>query len=327
MSDGNTFILNIFHHITRIWKLRKRSSKLGEAATSDLMFRHFQVERINSIFIQMLSSLCLIKRKLSSVELVFLFFVLTGFTGFAQNTSERMFEQSIRPYNQELRLSIIDSDEPISGMDSTVALFVYCDRIKNPISFLQQLGSIRELHLLKARQAHIDQINNFTLPNLTHLFIEHFQEDSLYIEPINSVEHLAIFSDSLIFLDASDSLWEKVEILDVQARRLIKWRGKTDFPEVSLIHMATPSLTDVPYFSAKNVNELLWECSLDSFPKWFCSSSSMRFISVKFFRYIDVENCFIEKVQNGVYSDLTVYENGNLVPLLEVISKDRKAKN
>ncbi len=232
------------------------------------------------------------------------------------------------PYNDDLKFKIIDNHAILGKETSVKALIIkYTVNSNEKIKFsLRNNPQLKEIKILGADQEIVNFISELKMANLTHLLIHDYKGESLAIPVFPTVEHLSVRSKELKSLSMENAMMDKLDILNIDTPELIDWKTAKRFPVLGLIDLTAPKLTRFPIEDMPAIVQFAYYCSFKELPKNLCSYKELAFIS--FENYVDVkaEECFIEMVKKGNYSNLSVYDKMDGKKLFEVLSKDREGE-
>ncbi len=235
-------------------------------------------------------------------------------------------QEKYEPYNDDLKFKIIDDNAVLGKETSVKALIIkYTGNSNEKIkSSLRNNLQLKEIKLLGTDQEILNFISELKMTNLTHLLINGYESENLVIPVFPTLEHLSVDSEKLKSLSMENALLDKVEILSMNTPELTDWKTAKYFPVLGLIDLTAPKLTWFPIENMPAIVQFAYYCSFKELPKNLCSYKELAFIS--FENYVDVkaEECFIEMVKKGNYSNLSVYDKMDGKRLFEVLSKDRE---
>ncbi len=254
-----------------------------------------------------------------------LLILITFITSTSFAFTQEFKDYELRPYNKEFRYKLIDENTVVDKDDSLEALIII---FNNPVYENAQLSisnnpQLKEIKLFMPNQEIIKFISENNLQSLTYLFIERYAGIALEIPPFSGLEHLTIKSSTVESLMMVNTVLDKVIILDIEAPKLIEWKTATVIPNVELINLQAPLLSYFPIEQMPKIFEFMFSCSFKMLPSGLCDYSDLRLISFTNYTPLTPDACLITKIENCVYSNLTIYNKIDGEKILEFLSKDQ----
>jgi hypothetical protein len=209
----------------------------------------------------------------------------------------------------ELKGQVISNQQSI-GNDSTLealAVFFKDSACTQIAAVLQHNPGIQELHVMNPPPHFFGMLSTLA-PNLTHLFIKEYSNETLVMPSLPRVEILYIKSSVLTVLDMTKSELPLLEILDVSAEKLSKWYSVSALPTLGLIELNAPLLQVFPIDSMPNIVQFSYYCSLVELPANLCDYRTLMYISFENYGKIEVSKCLRKKLRDAVYSNISVYD-------------------
>lgn len=229
------------------------------------------------------------------------------------------------PYNKEFNFKLIDEGMIVENDESLECLIIVFHQLnfKNAELSIANNPKLKEIKIFGSNQEFINLVSQLKLDSLTHLFIQNFKEKTLYIPKFSTLEHLSIQSSELIELNMTQSEMVKLYILDIETPKLKEWKSEKSFFNLSLIHLKAELLVYFPIENMPNISQFVYYCSFVDLPFNLCSYKDLKFMSFDNYHPIQIDKCMIKKIKNGVYSNLTIYENIGGKVISEINSKDK----
>lgn len=256
------------------------------------------------------------------MRLLLLITIITS-TSFA--FSQEFKDYELQPYNKEFRYKLIDENTVVDEDDSLEALIII---FKHPVFENAQLSfrnnpQLKEIKLFMPNQEIIKFISENNLQSLTYLFIERYGGNTLEIPSFPGLEHLTIKSSTLESLNMVNAALDKVIILDIEAPKLTEWKTSASMPNVELINLQAQLLSNFPIEQMPKIFEFMFSCSFKVLPNGLCDYSDLRLISFTNYAPLIPDDCLITKIENCVYSNLTIYNKIDGEKIHEILSKDQ----
>lgn len=235
-------------------------------------------------------------------------------------------QEEYQPYNDDLKFKVIDGNTVLGKEASVKALVIKYtmnsdEKIKLSIRNNPQL---QEIKLFGASQEIVNFISELKMTNLTHLLLDDYKKQTLIIPAFPTLEHLSVDSEKLQSLSMENALLDKLNILSLETPELTDWKTAKHFPTLGLIDLTAPKLAYFPIESMPSIVQFAYYCSFNELPENLCSYKELVFISFENYVNVKAEDCFIQMVKNGNYSNLSVYDKIDGEKLFEVLSKDRE---
>lgn len=240
--------------------------------------------------------------------------------------SQKLNESDLKPYNNELNFKILDENDLLEKNESIEAvIFVFNKPMyKNAERSISNNPQLKEIKLFGSSQELLTFISDSKLPKLTHLFFKRYKGSVLEIPPFPILEHLTIQSLLLVSLNMEKGEMNKLDILDINAPKLRKWKSAESIPNLGLIELKAPLLDSFPIVHMPKITQFYYECSFKVLPENLCDYADLSYISFNNYCPVQIDACIKKKIKQGVYSNLTVYDQIHGKILSEVESKDRK---
>ena len=235
-------------------------------------------------------------------------------------------QEEYQPYNEDLKFKVIDENTALGKETSVKALVIkYTGNSDEKIKLsIRNNPQLQEIKLLGASQEIVNFISELKMTNLTHLLIEYYNKETLIIPALPTLEHLSVDSEKLQSLLMENAMLDKLNILSLETPELTDWRTAKHFPTLGLIDLTAPKLTYFPIENMPSIVQFAYYCSFSELPKNLCSYKELVFISFENYVNVKAEECFIQMVKNGNYSNLSIYDKMDGNKLFEVLSKDRE---
>lgn len=235
-------------------------------------------------------------------------------------------QEEYQPYNEDLKFKVIDENTALGKETSVKALVIkYTGNSDEKIKLsIRNNPQLQEIKLLGASQEIVNFISELKMTNLTHLLIEYYNKETLIIPALPTLEHLAVDSEKLQSLSMENAMLDKLNILSLETPELTDWKTAKHFPTLGLIDLTAPKLTYFPIENMPSIVQFAYYCSFSELPKNLCSYKELVFISFENYVNVKAEECFIQMVKNGNYSNLSIYDKMDGNKLFEVLSKDRE---
>lgn len=212
-------------------------------------------------------------------------------------------------YNAELKGQVISNQQSIDNDSTIEALAVFfkdsaCTQIA---TILQHNPGIKELHVMNP-PPHFFGMLSVLAPNLTHLSIKEYSNETLVLPSLPKVEILDIKSSVLAVLDMTKAELFQLEFLDVSAEKLSTWYSESTLPTLGLIELNAPLLHVFPIDSMPNIVQFSYHCSFNELPANLCEYEGLMYISFENYGKIEVSKCLRKKLRDAVYSNISVYD-------------------
>lgn len=254
-----------------------------------------------------------------------LLLLLTFLTSASFVFSQEIKEYELMPYNKTFRYKFIDENTVVDKDESLEALIII---FKNPVFENAQLSisnnpQLKEIKLFMPNQDIIKFISESNLQGLSYLFIERYAGSFLEIAPLPDLEHLAIKSTALENLNMVNASLDKVAIVDIVTPKLAEWRTDTTMPNLELINLQAPLLSYFPIMHMPKIFQFMYSCSFKTLPTGLCDYTDLSIISFTNYAPITPDVCIITKIENCVYSNITIYNKIDGEKIQVITSKDQ----
>jgi hypothetical protein len=117
---------------------------------------------------------------------------------------------------------------------------------------------------------------------------------------------------------------DKLDILDIDARKLKNWTTADSIPNLGLIELKAPLIDSFPIVHMPKITQFSYHCSFKELPINLCNYPDLTYISFHNYCPVQIDTCLKKKIKQGVYSNLTVYDQIRGKVLSEIESKDKK---
>jgi hypothetical protein len=262
------------------------------------------------------------KQKKNKMKKVIIIYLLIGF----MPTSAK--SQNMEPYNHNLPFIRIFENEQLPYMESIKILLV--EFKSDTISFFEESlknnPQIIELQIMNPPQKAINVISENNNKNLTYLFIHTFKDTSLMIPKLPLIKFLSLESQTLEYLSMKGSNLDSLDLLVIKSPLLKEWKTDSILYSLGLIDLIAKKLSNFPIQAMPSIRQFSFDCSFTEIPGYLCNSKDLTHISFHNYKSITINNCFKAKLENCVYSNLTLFDKIDGTVVLEILSKDRVKK-
>ncbi len=238
--------------------------------------------------------------------------------------SQELTEHDLSPYNDELNFKVINENDLIEKMDSLEALIIVFNNplFENARRSIINNPHLKEIKLFASNQELLEFISESTLPKLTHLFFERYSNVSLELPSFPNIEHLTIQSSELVSLNMVNGNFNNLDILDINAPKLMNWNTAEFFPTLGLVNLDAPLLEYFPIENSPNLAQFMYYCSFKEIPRNLCNYDDLKFISFNNYSPVLFDKCLEEKIKSGYVANLTIYDKIDGKVLTEILSNN-----
>lgn len=239
--------------------------------------------------------------------------------------SQEFGEYDLKPYNHELNFKLLNENDILEKNDSIEALiFVFNSPLyKNAELSIKNNPQLKKIKIFAANQEFIKFISDSKLQQLTHLFIERYEDSVLEIHSFPNIEHLTIQSLELMSLNMVKGEFDSLYLLDIEGPKLNNWSTSKFFPNLGLINLKAPILDYFPIEQMPKISQFMYYCSFIVLPNNLCNYRELKFISFNNYVPVKVSKCEKKIIKDGYVSNLTIYDQINGEKIKEIVSKEQ----